>query len=319
MASIKLLNNLDQNILQIEIPCQFGRETGDLTFPKDDSVSTLHGEFLLSDGSVFVLDLGSTNGTYLNDQKIEANQKILIQDDDLIEFGEQTFHIGVTDEFMPENVQERYQEKKTERLRQILNASKTEKLNSIKNKIKTLENKRDQIKEQLNTINEKYKNGKKTERSLIEKKSMIDQNIQNFTHILTKKNQELDDKKRKLFTKKTNLDDQIKLLSLTPDQESDKISNLNRELEQLKLQIDAIAEEKKNFPLKLDSLKKNQIIMEKAILETSLKLRKVGEIIRQNETKYTPILEKISIQLQQLDREESKIVGESTETKTRQL
>jgi len=318
MASIKLLNNLDQNILDIEVPCQFGRETGELTFPEDDSVSTLHAEFILSEGSIFISDLGSTNGTFLNDQRIEPHQKMLLQDDDLIEFGEQTFHIGISESFKVEGVQDRYQEKKTERLREILNASKTEKLNSINSKIKTLEMKKNQIIDQLSALKEKFKKGKTAERSLIEKKSIIDQNVTNFPEIQRKKFMDLDQKKRSLFKEKTDLDDQIKLLTLSGE-DNQKINELTENLVTLKNQIDLVSEEKKIFPKKLDALKKNQIIMDKTILETSLKLKKVDEVIKQNENKYNPIIEKINIQLEQLNREKSKLEGDHTSTKTRQL
>jgi len=318
MASIKLLNNLDQNILDIEVPCQFGRETGELTFPEDDSVSTLHAEFILSEGSIFISDLGSTNGTFLNDQRIEPHQKMLLQDDDLIEFGEQTFHIGISESFKVEGVQDRYQEKKTERLREILNASKTEKINSINSKIKTLEMKKNQIVDQLSALKEKFKKGKTAERSLIEKKSIIDQNVTNFPEIQRKKFMDLDQKKRSLFKEKTDLDDQIKLLTLSGE-DNQKINELTENLVTLKNQIDLVSEEKKIFPKKLDALKKNQIIMDKTILETSLKLKKVDEVIKQNENKYNPIIEKINIQLEQLNREKSKLEGDHTSTKTRQL
>jgi len=318
MASIKLLNNLDQNILDIEVPCQFGRETGELTFPEDDSVSTLHAEFILSEGSIFLSDLGSTNGTFLNDQRIEPHQKMLLQDDDLIEFGEQTFHIGISESFKVEGVQDRYQEKKTERLREILNASKTEKINSINSKIKTLEMKKNQIVDQLSALKEKFKKGKTAERSLIEKKSIIDQNVTNFPEIQRKKFMDLDQKKRSLFKEKTDLDDQIKLLTLSGE-DNQKINELTENLVTLKNQIDLVSEEKKIFPKKLDALKKNQIIMDKTILETSLKLKKVDEVIKQNENKYNPIIEKINIQLEQLNREKSKLEGDHTSTKTRQL
>ena len=147
MPTIKLYNNLDQSTVDITIPCQFGRETGEVTFPEDDSVSTLHGEILLEGSSVMLNDLGSTNGTYLNDQKLNANEKVILQDDDLLEFGEQSFHVGVSKDYDAADVQERYQQKKTERLREMLQASKAEKLNSILKKEKSLEEKKNKIQE----------------------------------------------------------------------------------------------------------------------------------------------------------------------------
>lgn len=319
MPSIKLYNNLDQSTVDITIPCQFGRETGEVTFPEDDSVSTLHGEILLNDSSIFILDLGSTNGTYVNDHRLEPNKKVLIQDDDLVEFGEQSFHVGVSKDFNPENVHERYQQKKTERLREMLNASKTEKLQSILSKEKTLNQKKKQIQEQLNQIKEKYKKGKTAEKSLHEKKSIIDKNIANFPDIKAKKSLEFDQVKKTLFQQKTDLDDKIKLLNISGDAEDSQLQKLSKSLEEIKVKIDAISEEKKNFPKKINQLKKNQQIMEKTILETASKLRKVEHIISENEKKYLPILDKIEIQLAQLKRERDKLNDGTISTKTRQL
>ncbi len=319
MPTIKLYNNLDKSTVDINIPCQFGRETGEVTFPEDDSVSTLHGEILQSDSSIFILDLGSTNGTYVNDHRLEPNKKVLIQDDDLVEFGEQSFHVGVTKEFTPKNVHERYQQKKTERLREMLNASKTEKLHSIVGKEKTLNQKKKQIQEQLNQIKEKYKKGKVAEKSLHEKKSIIDKNITNFPDIKAKKSLEFDQVKKTLFQQKTDLDDKIKLLNISGDAEESELQKLSKNLEEIKIKIDAVVEDKKNFPKKINLLKKNQQIMEQTILETASKLRKVEHIISENEKKYLPILDKIEIQLAQLKREREKLENGTSATKTRQL
>ena len=319
MPQIKLFNNLDQTTVDLEIPCKFGREEGELTFPSDDSVSTLHGEFQVSQGSVFILDLASTNGVYLNEHLLEANRKTVLQDDDLLEFGEQSFHIGVTSNFSAENVNERYQEKKSERLRQMLNSNKVEKLNSIKDKIKTLSSKKKQIVEQLNSIKEKYKKGKAAEKSLVEKKANIDKNINNFSSLIINKNKAFDEEKRKLFQEKTDLDDKIKLLNLSGDSSESEINQLKEKLETIKNKLSQVTQDKKDFPAKINELKKNQQIMAKTISDTAAKLRKVEFIIKENEEKYHPILDKIEIQLEQLDREKTKLEETADTTKTRQL
>ena len=317
MPNLKLYNNLDQNIVDLGIPCQFGRETGELTLPEDDAVSTLHGEFSLSGSSVFITDLGSTNGTYLNDQKLAPHEKTILQDDDLLEFGEQSFHLGLSENFDPINVAQRYQEKKAERLRQMLQASKTEKLNSINAQLKTLQTKKKTIQEQLNLINDKYKKGKVAEKSLIDKKLLIDKNIANFPDITAKKSIEFDQLKRKLFKQKTDLDDQIKLLNISGNEEEQSTKELVDQLNDIKEKISSIAIEKKNFPEKVKILIKNQEIMKRTISETSLKLEKVEELINRNESKYLPLLNKIELQLEQLEREKAKLDSDST--KTRQL
>ena len=120
MAVIKLFNNLDSSVTEIEVPCKFGRVEGDLTFPSDDSVSTLHGEFAVRGEDFYIIDLESTNGLYHNESQVLPNDESPLADDDLIEFGEQSFHIGISDAFEAENVQERYRTKKTEKIRENL-------------------------------------------------------------------------------------------------------------------------------------------------------------------------------------------------------
>lgn len=51
----------------------------------ESAISRKHTEFLLNENGVFVRDMGSTNGTFVNDQKIEA--KIQLHDGDLIRIG----------------------------------------------------------------------------------------------------------------------------------------------------------------------------------------------------------------------------------------
>ena len=59
--------------------------------------------------------------------------------------------------------------------------------------------------------------------------------------------------------------------------------------------------------------------MDQTINDTASKLRKVEFIIKENEDKYHPILERIEIQLKQLEREMAKLNNSVDATKTRQL
>lgn len=53
----------------------------------ETSISRRHTEFALSATIISVKDLGSTNGTYVNDAKVDANQTRVLQDGDLIRCG----------------------------------------------------------------------------------------------------------------------------------------------------------------------------------------------------------------------------------------
>ena len=55
---------------------------------KDPSVSSRHLRIQRKDGSLFVEDLHSTNGTFLNGQKITPGQLVEVREGDLITVGD---------------------------------------------------------------------------------------------------------------------------------------------------------------------------------------------------------------------------------------
>lgn len=64
-----------------------GRELGaDLTIP-ETSISRRHTEFVMSPQGITVKDLGSTNGTFVNDVKIEGSTTQTLKDNDLVRCG----------------------------------------------------------------------------------------------------------------------------------------------------------------------------------------------------------------------------------------
>jgi hypothetical protein len=62
---------------------------------ESDKASRHHAELRLADGNLVVVDLGSTNGTYLNGERLQANQPLLLQNDDEIRFGDRKFKLGI--------------------------------------------------------------------------------------------------------------------------------------------------------------------------------------------------------------------------------
>lgn len=69
-----------------------GRAAGcGVSLPDDTFVSQLHARIYRRDGDVFVEDLGSTNGTYLNDKKVTS--AVPLRRGDRVKFGRTTLEV----------------------------------------------------------------------------------------------------------------------------------------------------------------------------------------------------------------------------------
>lgn len=61
-----------------------------------EKISRFHARLVISKGSVEVFDLGSTNGTFVNETRLEKDQAVLLQPEDEIRFGDQRFHLKLS-------------------------------------------------------------------------------------------------------------------------------------------------------------------------------------------------------------------------------
>ena len=68
-------------------PLIVGRERGDIPLA-NRSVSASHCTFSVEAGVVFLMDNGSTNGTFLNRQKLKPRQKVIVDNDDEVFVGQ---------------------------------------------------------------------------------------------------------------------------------------------------------------------------------------------------------------------------------------
>ncbi|MBV6459360.1 MAG: hypothetical protein HONBIEJF_02506 [Fimbriimonadaceae bacterium] len=66
----------------------FGRKAENDAQIADPYVSGRHGTIEVVNGEVFLTDTGSTNGTVVNDAKLPANQRTLLQPGDIIKLGQ---------------------------------------------------------------------------------------------------------------------------------------------------------------------------------------------------------------------------------------
>lgn len=62
-----------------------------INLPDDTFVSQLHARVFRRDGAIFVEDLGSTNGTYLNGRKVTA--PVTVRKGDQVQFGRTTMEV----------------------------------------------------------------------------------------------------------------------------------------------------------------------------------------------------------------------------------
>ena len=71
----------------------------------DESVSRRHAGIEWREAAWFVTDLGSTQGTRLSGQQIEAHKPVILRDGDSLQIGRHTLHVTLTEEAPPDSVQ----------------------------------------------------------------------------------------------------------------------------------------------------------------------------------------------------------------------
>jgi hypothetical protein len=86
MASLRILSGSleSQEIELTPDPMTVGRSSACNIKIADAGVSSKHAKIWCEDGKYFVMDLGSTNGTFVNDKDVDREQ---LQDGDVITFG----------------------------------------------------------------------------------------------------------------------------------------------------------------------------------------------------------------------------------------
>jgi hypothetical protein len=70
-----------------------GRSAGNQVHIVAEKISRNHARILLTGDILEVIDLGSTNGTFVNDQRLEPNQPAVLNVGDEIRFGDQSLHL----------------------------------------------------------------------------------------------------------------------------------------------------------------------------------------------------------------------------------
>lgn len=107
IASFKL-NDADKEVT-LKFPsgrsCSVGRSGGNDLILDHSSVSKMHASLAIDhEGSLTVADTGSTNGTFINDERIAYGKAIAFTPDDKVRFG--TIDVSFGEVFVPEPVVE---------------------------------------------------------------------------------------------------------------------------------------------------------------------------------------------------------------------
>lgn len=77
----------------VRLPVVVGRSEEAKFRIQQDRVSRKHCEFFATDGEVFVRDLGSTNGTFLDDEQVETSRKRRVSSGAVIRVGSLAFRV----------------------------------------------------------------------------------------------------------------------------------------------------------------------------------------------------------------------------------
>ena len=98
-AKLKLIRDSDKSrVFDVSVP-QFiiGRADGCQLRPSSDAISRRHCAILLQDDKVVVRDMGSRNGTYVNDIAIGKQEETLVTGD-ILQVGPLKFEVAITDD-----------------------------------------------------------------------------------------------------------------------------------------------------------------------------------------------------------------------------
>jgi predicted component of type VI protein secretion system len=77
----------------IRLPIVVGRADDAKFRIRDDRISRRHCELTAGDGAVWIRDLGSTNGTFLNDEQVEKNTAVKVPPDAVVRVGSCRFRV----------------------------------------------------------------------------------------------------------------------------------------------------------------------------------------------------------------------------------
>jgi pSer/pThr/pTyr-binding forkhead associated (FHA) protein len=82
------------------------RSSNTISLPQDAYISGRHAEIITDNTGTYLIDLGSTNGTVVNGQKMVPNERQLLLDGDEVKLGQNTYRFSLLDEPIGEEATE---------------------------------------------------------------------------------------------------------------------------------------------------------------------------------------------------------------------
>jgi pSer/pThr/pTyr-binding forkhead associated (FHA) protein len=264
-----LHNKLNKESLKINQDYSFGREKGDVLFPEDDTVSTMHFKLLVEDDKFYILDIGSTNGTFINKVEIIQNTKIEIKNLDFIEFGEQQMFMSLNEKINIEEAEEHLREKRSKSLLTNIVAKKQKELDELTGQHTDLVSKYKALSSKVILVRNKFLK----EQSVHKELHLQHQGLISEIKVLSLDSGQGQEKdlaeQKKIFAVKTDLMDQLKLLetTLADDKSKEvvikKIENCEKRLKEIKNRSSTNAEKVsilKNEAIQIEKVKKEYYI-----------------------------------------------------------
>ena len=92
-VSWTLVSGEEQHTLESPGTVKVGRDRDNDIHVNREKISRVHAEIRISPESVQLVDLNSTNGTYVNDVRLSPNEPTSLQDGDIIRFGDCVFKL----------------------------------------------------------------------------------------------------------------------------------------------------------------------------------------------------------------------------------
>jgi pSer/pThr/pTyr-binding forkhead associated (FHA) protein len=97
IALLKMSKGTGSDIPVTEETVTIGRKAGNTIVLSDSYISGKHAEITTDNTGTYLTDVGSTNGTVVNGQKLAAHEKQLLLDGDEVQLGQNTYLFSLAD------------------------------------------------------------------------------------------------------------------------------------------------------------------------------------------------------------------------------